>query len=305
MRFAVFGTGGMGAYFGGRLALAGHDVSFIARGRNLAAMREGGLRVESPTGNFTLNPVNATDDPAAIGPVDAVLFGVKLYDVIDAGKKLGPLLGADTMVLTLQNGIDVIEMLTPLIGRQPILPGSSYVSSNIVEPGFIRHIGAAGHVDFGELDGKLSPRAQRLIDAFASAGMEARFRSDIIESLWTKFVLVCGYSGVMTLARAPMGVVRSVPETFQLLSDALHEAAAIAKASGINLPADYTQALLARAQGMAAQLKPSLLEDLEHGRRLEIDWFSGTIVRLGERLDIATPVHRVIHAALKPYANGA
>lgn len=305
MKFAIFGTGGMGAYFGGRLARAGHDVSFIARGRNLAAMREGGLRVESPTGNFTLNPINATDDPAKIGPVDCVLYCVKLYDVHETAKKLAPLLRPDTMIVTLQNGIDVVEMLEPEVGRSHTLPGASYVNAHIVEPGLIRHAGGAGHVDFGELDGKLSPRAQSLIDAFASAGMEARFKPDIIDSLWTKFVMVCSFSSVMGLTRAPIGVVCADPTGLQLLGDALSEAVAVARASKINLPADARQSMLKMAQALPPKLKSSLLEDIEHGRRIEIEWFSGTIARLGEKLGVPTPVHRVIYAALKPHANGA
>lgn len=305
MKFAIFGTGGMGAYFGGLLARAGHDVWFIARGKHLAAMRETGLRIESPTGNFTVHPVNATGDPAEIGPVDYVLYCVKLYDVDSTKAALKPLLGPKTSILTLQNGIDVIDMLAPVVGRKRLLPGASYVSSNIFEPGLIRHVGAAGYIDFGELDGKISERATGLIAAFGEAGFEMRFREDIIGSLWQKFVLVCAFSGVMTLTRAPIGVVRAAALTFSLLEDALNEAAAIGRASGINLPTDYSAGLMKMAQGMAPELKPSLLEDLEHGRRLEIDWFSGTIVRLGEKLGIPTPVHRVIHAALKPYANGA
>ena len=305
MKFAVFGTGGMGAYFGGRLARAGHDVWFIARGRNLAAMRDGGLRIESPTGNFTVNPVQATDDPAKIGPVDYVLYCVKLYDVDSTKHALKPLLGPQTSILTLQNGIDVVDMLAPVVGRERLMPGASYVSSNIFEPGLIRHVGAAGHIDFGEPDGKISARAKALIAAFDKAGFEVRFREDIIDSLWQKFVLVCTFSGVMTLTRAPIGVVRATPETLRLLADAGREAVAVARASGINLPADFAESMSTRAQGMAPELKPSLLEDLEHGRRMEVDWFSGTIVRLGEKLGIPTPVHRVIHAALKPHANGA
>lgn len=305
MKFAIFGTGGMGAYFGGRLARAGHDVWFIARGKHLAAMRETGLRIESPTGNIVINPVKATENPAEIGPVDYVLYCVKLYDVDSTKAALKTMLGSQTSILTLQNGIDVIDMLSPVVGRERLMPGASYVSSNIFEPGLIRHVGAAGHIDFGELDGKLSERAKGLIAAFDKAGFEVRFREDIIDSLWQKFVLVCAFSGVMTLTRAPIGVVRAGALTFKLLEDALNEAVAIGRASGINLPTDYSSALMNMAQGMAPQLKPSLLEDLEHGRRLEVDWFSGTIVRLGEKLGIPTPVHRVIHAALKPYANGA
>lgn len=305
MRFAIFGAGGMGAYFGAKLALAGHDVAFVARGQTLAALQSGGLRVESPDGDFALTQVRAGNDAPAIGPVDAVLFCVKLYDVAGAKPLLASLLGPQTFVLTLQNGVEVVDMLAPEIGRSRILPGASYVSANIVEPGLIRHVGATGHIDFGELDGKLSPRAQALIDAFGDTNVEARFNADITASLWTKFVLVAGYSGVMALTRAPMGVVRAEPATLRLLEEALREAEAVAHAMGINIPEGHSDALVRRTQGMAPQLKPSLLEDLEHGRRLEVDWLSGGVVRLGEKAGVPTPVHRVIHAALKPYANGA
>lgn len=304
MRIAIFGAGGMGAYFGGKLALAGHDVAFVARGQTLAALRTAGLRVESPDGDFALTHVRAGDNADAIGPVDAVLFCVKLYDVEGAKPLLASLLGPETFVVTLQNGVEVVDMLTPEIPRKRILPGSSYVSANIVVPGVIRHVGATGHIDFGELDGNLSARAQALINAFGDTNVEARFNADITASLWAKFVLVAGYSGVMALTRAPIGVVRSESATLRLLADALHEAEAVAHAMGINIPAGHSDALLSRTLAMAPELKPSLLEDLEHGRRLEVDWLSGGVVRLGEKFGVPTPVHRVIHAALKPYANG-
>lgn len=304
MRFAIFGAGGMGAYFGGKLALAGHDVAFVARGKTLAALQSDGVRVLSPDGDFELKSVRAGNDAAAIGLVDAVLYCVKLYDVAASKQLLASLLGPRTFVLSLQNGVEVVDMLAPEIDRGRILPGASYVSANIVEPGLIRHVGATGHIDFGELDGKLSPRAQSLMDAFAATNVEARFNPDIIGSLWSKFVLVAGYSGVMALTRAPIGVVRSCPETMRLLGEALAEAEAVGRAMGVNLPEGLGDALVRRTQGMAAELKPSLLEDLEHGRRLEVDWLAGGIVRLGEKAGVPTPVNRVIHAALKPYANG-
>jgi len=305
MRFAIFGAGGMGAYFGGKLALAGHEVAFVARGQTLAALQSGGLRVESPDGDFALAKLRAGNDAQAIGPVDAVLFCVKLYDVEGAKPLLASLLGPETFILTLQNGVEVVDMLAPEIDRARILPGASYVSANIVVPGLIRHVGATGHIDFGELDGKLSSRAQALMNAFGGANVEARFNADITASLWTKFVLVAGYSGVMALTRAPIGVVRSEPATLGLLDAALREAEAVALAMGITLPKGLSEALVVRTQGMAPELKPSLLEDLEHGRRLEVDWLSGGVVRLGEKFGVPTPVHRVIHAALKPYAKGA
>ncbi|MEQ1889832.1 MAG: 2-dehydropantoate 2-reductase [Alphaproteobacteria bacterium] len=305
MRFAIFGAGGMGAYFGGKLELAGHYVAYVARGRTLETLRAKGLRVESPDGDFAINPIIVGDDPATIGPVDAVLYCVKLYDVAGSKPLLASLLGPDTFVLTLQNGVEVVDMLAPEIDRSRILPGSSYVSANIVEPGLIRHVGQTGHIDFGELDGKLTPRAQALMDAFADTNVEARFNPDIIGSLWTKFVLVAGYSGVMALTRGPIGVVRSEPVTLNLLSEALHEAEAVAHAMGIRIPLNHSENQLRRVQEMPPQLKPSLLEDLEHGRRLEVDWLAGGVVRLGEKAGVPTPVNRVIHAALKPYANGA
>ena len=305
MRFAVFGAGGMGAYFGGKLALAGHDVAFIARGRTLEGLRATGLTVQSPDGDFSLNPIHVGSDAGGIGPVDAVLFCVKLYDVAGAKPLLASLLGPQSFVLTLQNGVEVVDMLAPEIDKARILPGASYVSANIVQPGLIRHVGATGHIDFGELDGKLSARAQALIDAFAKTNVEARFNADIMGSLWSKFVLVAGYSGVMALTRAPIGVVRAEPATLELLRDALREAEAVAHAMGVNIPQGLSEALVRRTEGMAPELKPSLLEDLEHGRRLEVDWLSGAIVRLGEKAGVPTPVNRVIYAALKPYANGA
>ena len=305
MRFAILGTGGMGAYFGGKLALAGHDVSFIARGRMLKALQSGGLKVESPDGDFSVHPVRASDGAGPPdAPVDAVLFCVKLYDVAEAKPLLARLLGPQTFVVTLQNGVEVVDMLAPEISPDRILPGASYVSSNIAEPGLIRHVGAAGHMDFGEMDGRLSPRARSLMDAFARTNVEARFQPDITASLWAKFVLVAAFSGVMGVTRSPMGVVRAEPACLRLLGDALREAESLAHAMGINIPPGHGESLVRMAQAMPANLKPSLLEDLEHGRRLEVDWLSGGVVRLGERIGVPTPVHRVIHAALKPHARG-
>lgn len=305
MKIAVFGTGGMGAFFGGKLAQSGADVHFIARGAHLAALRERGLTVISPDGDFSISPVQATDKPAQIGAVDIVLFCVKLYDVESAGAALAPLLADDTShVVTFQNGVEVADMLAPLIGKDRILPGAAYVSANIEQPGIIRHVGSPGYMDFGELDGRLSQRAQQFIDCCANAGFEARFKPDIMASLWSKFVLVAAFSGVMGLARAPLGVVREDPDARALLDTALHEAEQVGRALGVALPAHTAQSIFQMANALPHELKPSLLEDLEHGRRLEIEWLSGGVRRLGRQAGVPTPVHDVIYSTLKLHAAG-
>ncbi|HAD25759.1 MAG TPA: 2-dehydropantoate 2-reductase [Alphaproteobacteria bacterium] len=305
MKIAVFGTGGMGAFFGGKLALAGNDVHFIARGAHLAAMRERGLTVTSPNGDFTVTPVQATDKPDQIGAVDIVLFCVKLYDVESAGAALGTLLSRDTSyVVTFQNGVEVADMLAPLIGKERILPGAAYVSANIVQPGVIGHVGSPGYMDFGELDGKLSDRAQQFIDCCAGAGFEARFQPDIMASLWSKFVLVAAFSGVMGLARAPLGIVRADTDARGLLEAALNEAEQVGRALGVTLPEHTAQSIFQMANALPHELKPSLLEDLEHGRRLEVEWLSGGVRRLGRQVGVATPVHDVIYSVLKLHADG-
>ena len=299
MKIAVMGTGGVGGYFGGMLAKAGHDVTFIARGPHLAAIRENGLRVETVHGDFTVH-APATDDPGEVGPVDLVLFCVKTYHTDEAGRAIAPLVGDDTLILSLQNGVDNEEKLAALYGQEHVLGGVCYISAAIATPGVIRQVSGPRSIVFGELDGSITPRAQRVLQAFTDAGIDATLSEDVQKALWTKFLFICAFSGVASVARAPVGELLAIPETRELLREAMAEVAAVARARGITLDADIVERMISFAEGFTPETKPSMLVDLERGNRLENDALSGTVARLGAELGVPTPVHRVIYAALKP-----
>lgn len=304
MRIAVVGAGGVGGYFGGRLAAAGSDVTFLARGAHLEAMRARGLRLESPNGNLHVHRVNATDDPTTIGPVDAVLFAVKLYDVEPAAGMLPPLVGPDTVVLPFQNGVDAVGMLSGAVGRPHVGGGVAYVASVVSEPGVIRHT-AMDHLIFGELDGAKSPRLERLLRACEAAGFQATLSERIEADIWSKFVRLSVFSGMTAVTRSPIGPLRDDPDLWAMFQAAILEGMAVARAKGITLPPAVFDEIGAMARSLPAQAKSSMLEDLERGRRLELPWLSGAIVRIGRELDVETPIHRFIATVLNPAVNGA
>jgi 2-dehydropantoate 2-reductase len=303
MRIAIVGSGGVGGYFGGRLAAAGADVAFLARGAHLDAMRSLGLRIDSPKGNLHLPRVNAESDPAAIGPSDIVFFAVKLYDTESALALRPPLLGSDTIVIGFQNGVETLEVLTRAVGARHAGGGVAYVSAVIAEPGVIRHT-AMDHLIFGEADGSRSPRLEALLDACRPAGFQATLSPDIAVDIWSKFVRISVFSGMTAVTRSPIGVIRDDPELFTMLKTAVEEAQAVARAKGIAVP-DNMVADVARAySALPPQAKASMLEDLERGRRIELPWLSGAVVRLGREAGVATPTHTFINAVLKPHVNG-
>ncbi|HUC44720.1 MAG TPA: 2-dehydropantoate 2-reductase [Candidatus Sulfotelmatobacter sp.] len=303
MKIAVFGTGAAGGYFGGRLAAAGEDVAFLARGRQLEALRRSGLSIASPKGDVRLDRVAASGDPAEIGPVDVVLFGVKLYDAAGAAAALGPLLGPNTAVVTMQNGVEVVEIVSRHVGAEHVVAGAAYIMASMTEPGRIRHVGADTLL-FGERDGSRSARLAALEAAGNRAGFKATLSPTIELDLWVKFVRLATWAGMTAVTRSPMGVLRSDPALDGMMHAALEEAIAVGRARGIPLPADLraeTDALVARFPDEA---KSSMLEDLEHGRRLELPWLSGAIVRMGREAGVPTPVHSFIAAALGPFVDG-
>jgi 2-dehydropantoate 2-reductase len=303
MRIAIIGSGGVGGYFGGRLAAAGQDVTFVARGAHLAAMRGAGLRIESPLGNLHLPRVNATDDPAGVGPADAVFFAVKLYDTDNALGLLPPLLGSDTVVISFQNGVESVDMLSAAVDRRNLAGGTTYVQASIAAPGVIRHI-ALDRIIFGELDGRRSPRLERLLDACRDAGVSPTLSEQIHVDIWSKFVHLSAMSGVTAVTRCPVGPVRDDPDLFALWQAAVVESMAVARGRGIDLPRNYPDELMALVQQLPADSRSSMLVDLEHRRRLELPWLSGAVVRMGKALDIDTPVHRFITTVLMPHVNG-
>jgi 2-dehydropantoate 2-reductase len=299
------GTGGVGGYFGARLAAAGHDVAFIARGAHLAAMRERGLRVESGNGELHLETVTATDDPAAVGPVDVVIFAVKLWDMETAAEACGPLLGEGTAVIPFLNGVDAVDVLTTLLGAEHTLGGVAYIASVIAAPGVIRHSGTMAKLVFGEVDGKRTPRVKGFLSACREAGFEAEVPEDILGAIWEKFIFLSAMSGVTTAARRPFGFIRDDPDGRPVFEAAMAEAAAVARARGIGLADDIVERRMTFGDGLPATMMSSMQQDLAAGRRLEAPWLSGAVSRLGREYGIATPVSDTLYAVVKPYVEGA
>ena len=303
MRIAVVGAGGVGGYFGGRLQAAGADVAFLARGPHLEALCSSGLRIESPKGNLHLARVNATDDPRAIGPVDMVLFTVKLYDVESAIALLPPLLGAETAVIPLQNGVESVALLTRAIGRAHTAGGTTYITAVVAEPGLVRHT-VMDSLIFGELDGSRTPRLERFLEACSAANFRATLSDHIDVDIWSKFVRLSVFSGMTAVTRCSIGPIAADAEVFGMLKAALREAHAVARAKGVAVPDSIIADVEKAYSTMAPEAKSSMLQDLERGRRLELPWLSGAIVRLGQEMGIDTPTHRFIATVLKPHVNG-
>jgi 2-dehydropantoate 2-reductase len=297
------GTGGVGGYFGGRLAAAGADVAFVARGTNLDALRSRGLRIDSPAGNIHIDRVTATDDPAIIGPVDVVLFTVKLYDMDSATELLPPLLGPETVVIPFQNGVGAVDILTRSVGRAHVAGGTAYVAAVIAEPGVIRHT-AWNRLVFGELDNSSSTRLQRFLEACRPAGFDATLSQNIEIDIWSKFVHLAVFSGMTTVSRLAVGPLRDDPEVFAMWQAAVLEGIAVAHKKGISLPSRTFDDVIANVQAVPPHAKSSMLQDLERGRRLELPWLSGAVVRMGREVDVDTPIHRFIATVLNPYVNG-
>lgn len=303
MRIAIMGSGGVGGYFGGRLAASGQDVVFIARGAHLAALRTHGLRVESPKGNLSLPPVKATDTPAEIGHADVVLLSVKMYDVEAAAAAIAPLIGPETVVVTLQNGVEAVDMVSRRLGREHVAGGVAYVAAVITEPGVIKHT-ALERLIFGELDGRRSERLKALQEACLAAGFDAASSEQIDVDLWSKFSRLSVFSGMTTVTRSPVGVLRDDPDLLAMLTAACEETIAVGRARGVPLPAAVMDEIMAMVQGLPHVAKSSMLEDLERGKRLELPWLSGAVVRLGQESGVPTPIHRFITTVLKPFVEG-
>jgi 2-dehydropantoate 2-reductase len=304
MRIAIIGAGGVGGYFGARLAQAGEDVHFVARGAQLAALRERGLTVRRDGGDFVVREVAATDDPASIGPVDVALVAVKLWDTEGAARAARPLLGPDTAVVSLQNGVRRDETLRAALGTAHMLGGVSYISAFIESPGVIRQVGAMQKIVFGEYDGTRSPRALALLAALEKAGIDAMLSDGIARAIWEKFVFLATLAGVTSATRMPIGAIRANPATRALFRDALAEVVAVAGAEGVVLADDFVDGRMAFADGLPATMTSSMHGDLEHGRRLELEWLSGDVVARGKKLGVPTPVHRALHDVLALHAGG-
>jgi 2-dehydropantoate 2-reductase len=304
LRIAVVGAGGVGGYFGGRLAAAGTDVSFIARGAHLDALRTRGLTIHSVKGDLHLPHVNATDEPAALGPVDIVFFTVKLYDAEAATGLLPPLIGPETAVIPLQNGVDGVDIVRRRVGREHTAGGTVYVAAVVAEPGVIRHA-ALDHLIFGELDGARTDRLERLFEACRPAGFQTTLSSDVQVDIWTKFIRLSVFSGMTAVTRCPIGPIVADPDLFEMVRTGSRETMAVARARGVAVPDSLIDDVDRAYRTLPAHMKSSMLEDLERGRRLELPWLSGAVVRLGREAGVDTPTHRFIAAVLQPYVNGA
>ncbi len=304
MRIAVVGAGGVGGGYGAALAHAGADVTFIARGAHLAAMRKDGLRVDSPRGNTHLQPTKATENPTEVGPVDYVLFCVKLWDVENAGAAIKPMVGPDTAIITLQNGVDAHERLIPILGTRAVMPGVANISATIAEPGLIRQTGTVMRMVFGEPDGSRSPRAVAFAEMCKKAGIDGVLSEAIMTDLWIKFVLLASNAGVMALTRLPVGKLRDDADINAMFSAAYGEVAAVGRALGVTLPADIVERTFNFNRNAPPHLMASMAVDLLRGNRIELPWLSGKVVELGRQHNVPTPTHALMYAALKPYIMG-
>jgi len=300
VRVAVVGAGGVGGYFGGRLAQAGVDTTFLARGETLKALRGRGLRVDSVNGNFALDRVQATDDPSTVGPVDAVLLAVKAWQIPEAAKMLGPMLGPETVIVPLENGIDAPDVLVPLAGREHVAGGLCALVSFIVAPGHIHHAASEPIVMFGELDGSRSERLERLRAAFERAGVNVQIAPDIQHSMWTKFLFIAVMSGIGALTRVPVGVWRDVREIRDLVTEGLREVVALATARGIDLGPGAVEKTWQRYDSLAPASTASLQRDVMEGKPSELDAQLGAIVRLARHAGVPVPVTSMLYHCLLP-----
>jgi 2-dehydropantoate 2-reductase len=300
MRIAIFGAGGVGAYFGARLAEGGAELAVVARGAHLDAIRADGLRIDSVLGDLHVRPAVASSDTRDVGPVDVVLLGVKTWQVPEVAPALKPLLGADSFVVPLQNGVETVEQLTHAIGAEHVVGGLCGGFCFIVGPGHVRHIGGATFIKFGELDGRRSPRVVALRAAFVRAGVDADVPADIRVAAWEKFLLVVPFGGVGAVTRAPIGVLVADSGTRELLVRGMREIEAIARALRVALPDDIVERTLAVLDTVTPSGTSSLQRDIGAGKRSELDEWTGAVVRLGRRTGVPTPVHDFLYAALLP-----
>jgi 2-dehydropantoate 2-reductase len=304
MRIAVIGAGGVGGYFGARLAQAGNDVAFVARGAHLAAIRAHGLRIDSPRGDTTVANVTATDDPGSLPPCDVVMLCVKLWDVEAAARQALPLLAGGGVIIPFENGVDAPEILQRVVGAQQVLGGIAYIAAVIREPGVIAHTGMMARLVVGAFEDGNTAAATEFSAACAAAGFDAEVSPDIRRALWEKFGFLTGMAGCTALVRQPLGFVRSDPDVRRTFEAAVREVWLVGRAQGVRLADDYVERQLGFLDSLPAEMRSSMLNDLVAGNRLEAPWLTGAVVRLGAAAGVATPVVSTLLAAMKPYING-
>jgi 2-dehydropantoate 2-reductase len=304
MRIAVMAAGAVGGYFGARLAAAGHDVTFIARGAHRDAIRRDGLTIESALGDLHLKDIDVTDDPTQVGPADVVLFAVKLWDTETAGEQTRPLVRSNTRVITLQNGVDSVERLAPILGDAATIGGATYVVTTIARPGVIRHTGTFAKVHCGRLDGRPDAVLAGYVEQMKAADIDITLTDHMRVDLWKKFVLLSGTSGITASTRQPMGIIRDDQDMRALFYRLMHETMAVGRAAGVAFPPDFPAEVDRLVAGFAPAMKASMANDLEVGNRLELDWLAGKVVALGRKYGIPTPAQEAVYAILKPYRMG-
>jgi len=300
MRIAIFGTGGVGGYFGGRLAQLGEDVTFIARGEHLRAIKEKGLRVDTRDGDFVIHPAAATDNVSDVGAVDLVILGVKAWQVPEAAQAIKPLVGPNTVVLPLQNGVDAASQLVSTLGSDSVVGGLCRIVSFVVEPGHIRHAGFTPSVIIGELDNRRTDRIVTLEQLFKRAGLEISIATDIQVALWTKFLFIASFSGVGAMANAPAGVIRTDPQWRAQMLRAMQEIYALAHARGINLPANSIDTVTASVDALPEDATSSMQRDIAAGKPSELESQNGAVVRMAREAGIDVPTHALIYQTLRP-----
>ena len=303
MDIAVMGAGGVGGYFGGMLANAGHNVIFIARGDHLRTIKSSGLRVVHHGGEFTV-AAKVTDAPETVGPVDLVLFCVKAYDTEPAIAALGPMVGLDTSVLTLQNGVDSYRVIGEALGKEKALPGAAYVESRIDSPGVVVQTGEVARLVFGEVSGQETTRVRKINAALREAGINAEVSEDVLKALWTKFLFITAVAGLTSACRSRLSSLMEEPQYRELLVAAMKEIESVGRAHGVNLDSDVVQQTMMYVEGAVKDITASMHLDLERGRRLELEIFNGAVVRLGEEVGVETPVNRLLYLILKPHIDG-
>jgi len=305
MKIAIFGTGGVGGYFGARLAAAGEDVHFVARGAHLDAIKQNGLKVKSALGDITIDPAQASDSPADIGPADMAMVSVKLYDTESAAMAMKPLVGPDTTVISFQNGVCARDVFSQAFGADRVIGGTTSIAAVIEAPGVIAHTGTMASIAFGEWDGRKSPRTDALLAAFERAGTDVSVPNNINGAIWSKFVFLAAFSGITSYFRLPIGPIMADEEKRAMFKAAMAETFAVARASGVDLADDLVEKRMAFADGLPEEMYSSMYHDLSAGKRIEVKWLSGAVVEMGEGFGIDTPTHRIFLDALLPFSEGA
>jgi 2-dehydropantoate 2-reductase len=305
MRIVIMGAGGLGGYFGARLAAAGNDVAFVARGAHLAAIRQAGLRVTSALGDLHLRDVVATDDPSTLAPAEVVMIGVKLWDTEAAATAVKPLVRPGTAVVSFQNGVGKDDVLAGVLGREAIIGGVGQIGVVIASPGVIAHTGTMAKLIFGELDNHRSARVEAFHAACIAAGIDAEIAADIGLAIWQKFVFLVAMSGCTASMRSTIGPIRANPQARGFFLDVVREAVAVGRAMGVALPEDYAAQRMAFVDALPPQMTASMQGDLARGNRLELPWLSGAVVDLGEKLGVPTPFNRAVRDVLALYVNGS